>query len=430
MRVPDWEALADVQFVLYNRVANQLNEALSGIALSDIPEAGDKPPGYWKERATIKIQNVLNMFTAWTWLIRFKMGEKIPDRAVRPFSTNSLLAWVGAQLQLSPPPTTTLNPLLRANQETLQEALLLLHSVAYTQGNAVRLAFEATTLGTWFRIRFDRYKPLPESVDALIAGFGEHWRAQDAVFELTTARDFVRLNGCELVLNSTAEHGEFAFFVSAAISKHSTAEVPAVRPAKQAAESPAQTDAQRPQAIMPPEVTAQVETPQEAHEVGEAASNDTPVFKESEPAAPPPVPPTLAVLRPLPPQMIPAPPVAPPAASPEGETQPGEPQESKPIPADAEAPTSGERTPPEAETARPSPVEAPAKPASPAVIIPARIPEPKLPERLRTPPASTSNVALTRDTQTLTPLRAHDAPAARDSEADAKPADAQEESGL
>jgi hypothetical protein len=252
MRVPDWEALADVQFVLYNRVANQLNEALSGIALSDMPEAGDKPPGYWKERATNKIQNVLNMFTAWTWLMRYKMGEKIPERAIRPFSTNSLLAWVGAQLQLSPPPVTTLNPLLRANQETLQEALLLLHSVAYTQGSAVRLAFEATTLGSWFRIRFDRYKPLPDSVDALIEGFGEHWRAHDAVFELTTARDFVQLNGCELTLNSTADHGEFAFFVPAAVSKYRADQVPVTRPAEQVAEAVAQTGPQRPPVTPPP----------------------------------------------------------------------------------------------------------------------------------------------------------------------------------
>ena len=104
MREPDWEALADVQFILYNRVANQLNEALSGIALSEMPEASDKPPGYWKERAATKVQNVLNLFTAWTWLVRFKMGEPIPERAIRPFPTNALLAWVGAQLQFSPPP--------------------------------------------------------------------------------------------------------------------------------------------------------------------------------------------------------------------------------------------------------------------------------------------------------------------------------------
>jgi hypothetical protein len=40
----------------------------------------------------------------------------------------------------SPSPTAAAR-----QQETLQEALLLLHSVAYTQGSAVRLVFEAAT---------------------------------------------------------------------------------------------------------------------------------------------------------------------------------------------------------------------------------------------------------------------------------------------
>jgi hypothetical protein len=400
MRAPDWEALADIQFVLYNRVANQLNEALSGIALSDMPEAGDKPPGYWKERATTKILNVLNMFTAWTWLIRYKMGETIPERAIRPFTTNTLLKWLGAQLQLTPPPVTTLNPLLRANQETLQEALLLLHSVAYTQGSAVRLAFEATTLGTWFRVRFDRYKPLPESLDALIERFGDHWRDQDAVFELSTARDFVRLNGCELVLNSTAEHGEFAFFVPAAVVKRRTGQLPAA----QAVKPPAQTAPLPSQVITPPD-----RPPHESVVI--AASGDTPVFKESAPAAPPPAPPSLAVLRPLPPQFMPRPAALPTAPTPDGQV----PQ------VDGEAAKTGECT--GSDAIQRSSAEAPKKPQPPpgSVIVPAKIPEPKLPERLRTPPASTSNVALTRETQTLTSVRAQDTTAAGDSEGAVNP---------
>jgi hypothetical protein len=107
------------------------------------------------------------MFTAWTWLIRYKSGEPIPKRAIRPFETNALLVWLGRQLQLNPPPATNLNPLLDANQETLQETLLLLYSVAYTQGSSVRLAFEATKLGTWFRVRFDRSREIPADLRSL-----------------------------------------------------------------------------------------------------------------------------------------------------------------------------------------------------------------------------------------------------------------------
>jgi hypothetical protein len=382
MREPDWEALGDIQFVLYNRVANQLNEAVSGITLSDMPEASDQPPGYWKERATARVLNVLNMFTAWTWLIGFKMGEPIPERAIRPFRTNDLLGWIGNQLQFSPPMTTELNPLLRANQETLQEALLLLYSVAYTQGSGVRLVCEAATLGTWFRMRFDRYKPLPESIDALIASFGDHWREQDSLFELTMARDFVRLNKCELLLVTTPQHGEFAFFVPATVNKRRTGELP-------------QAAAQQ---------TAVTAAPQPAPEM---VSSATPVIKESVVPPEPVVPPTLAVLRPLPPQMMRA--ASKPTAASEGKVAPGEPDEPKTV--------TGEPAGSSAGTA--------ARPAS--VIVRARIPEPKLPEHLRTPPASTSNVALTRETQTMVPAASDSTSSETDAPSD-RP-DHQEERG-
>ena len=111
MREPDWDALADLQFLLYNRIAGALNEAISSIELSDMPEAQDKPPGYWKNRALTKVVNVLNLFNAWTYLIRYKQGLPIPDRAIRPFRANDLLKWIGVQLQLNPIPQLASNPL-------------------------------------------------------------------------------------------------------------------------------------------------------------------------------------------------------------------------------------------------------------------------------------------------------------------------------
>lgn len=386
MRESDWEALADVQFTLYNRVANQLNEALSGLALSDMPEASDHTPGYWKERATNKILNVLNMFTAWTWLVRYKMGESIPERAIRPFSTNALLGWVGAQLQLVPPPVTVSNPLLRANQETLQEALLLLHSVAYTQGSAVRLVFEAAATGTWFRVRFVRHKPVPVTLDGLIASFGDHWRAQDTLFELTTARDFVRLNGCQLAFNTGPDYGEFAFFVPAAAGRRQTGTAPQVQA------------------------------------VGTLApSHSTPVIKEPEPAPVPPAPPLLAVLRPLPPQIASTRPAVRTAS--EGRAPRGEPEEVKPAVQAQDAPKAGESSSAPFETRRARSSIKPPETAAPAasVIRSVKLPEPKMPEHLRTPPAATSNVALTRETQTLAPVRPEDAPAAGNSDAAVNP---------
>jgi hypothetical protein len=53
------------------------------------------------------------------------------------------------------------------------------------------------------------------------------------------------------------------------------------------------------------------------------------------------------------------------------------------------------------------------------VIMRAKIPAPRLPERLHKPPAATSNVALTRDTQTFTAvdLKAAESPESGDSAA-------------
>jgi hypothetical protein len=441
MPEPDWKSLADWQFVLYTRIADSLNAALSSIALSDMPEAQDKPPGFWKDRATAKIANVLNLFTAWSYLIRYKMGEAVPDRSIRPFRVNTLLAWLGVQLQLSPLPTTEANPLLHANQETLQEALLLLYSTAFTQGSGVQLTLDVTKLGIWFRIKFFRSTPLPGSLDDLLASFGDHWRAQSMAFELTTARDFVRLNGGELTLKPVDNQGEFSFFVRAAGAPR--AKVPMPRP----------------------EAASETDSTTEIKEVDSTPVIPQPV--QEEPAKPP----TLAVLRPLPPpaRLMPlltnlkaqaasdaegqAPPVEPKEspsrtdkAAPEAVNRPPATtrqatetsRQSPPSPPTASAAAPGESAQPPApagESPQPSAAESAAPPPTTSesgeqtpspdsVIVPVELPAPALPSKFRTPPASTSNVALTRDTQTVAPSESDSSPKpARTSPPDEKPTD-------
>jgi hypothetical protein len=427
MPEPDWKSLADWQFVLYTRIADSLNAALSSIALSDMPEAQDKPPGFWKDRATAKIANVLNLFTAWSYLIRYKMGEAVPDRSIRPFRVNTLLAWLGVQLQLSPLPTTEANPLLHANQETLQEALLLLYSTAFTQGSGVQLTLDVTKLGTWFRIKFFRSTPLPGSLDDLLASFGDHWRAQSMAFELATARDFIRLNGGELTLKTVDNQGEFSFFVRAAGAPRAK--------------------------ILPSSPEAASGTDSAMTEIKEL--DTTPVIPEP-PQEEPAKPPTLAVLRPLPPparlmpllttlkaqaasdaegQAPPVEPKEPPSRTtetpPEADSRPstaaprqatGASHQPPPSPPAASAAAPGESTqppapageghqPPAAESAAPPPPGSGEQtPSSGSVIVPVELPAPVLPSKFRTPPASTSNVALTKDTQTFAPLESDSSP--------------------
>jgi hypothetical protein len=449
MPEPDWKSLADWQFVLYNRIADSLNAALSSIALSDMPEAQDRPPGFWKDRATAKIANVLNMFTAWSYLIRYKMGEPIPDRSIRPFRVNTLLAWLGTQLQLSPTPATAANPLLHANQETLQEALLLLYSAAFTQGTGVQLTLDVTRLGTWFRIRFFRSTPLPGSLDDLLASFGDHWRAQSTVFELTTARDFIRLNGGELILKPLDNQGEFSFFVRAAGARRPQLPLPL----------DAESNPPPPDSITPPPARPEGT----ATEVKELDA--TPVIPPPAPEEPA-EPPALATLRPLPPpsQLVPlltalkaqaaseaegqSPPVEPEEPpSRTAETAPGANEHPSAAAADASGLPSKTSSPlaardesarppaPSGESSEPPAVEPAAPPvsangsegqASPSdpVIIPVKLPAPTLPDRLRTPPASTSNVALTRDPQTFAPSESDSSPKpAKTAPPDEQPAD-------
>ncbi len=216
MREPDWEALADLQFLLYNRIADSLNAALSSIALSDMPEAQNRPPGFWKDRAQTKVANVLNLVVAWSHLIRYKRGDPIPAQAQRTFHANALLTWLSAQLHIAPPPLIECDPVLHGNQETLQEALLMLYSAAQALGTGVRLETEVTRLGTWFHVRFARPPAMPSTLDALLASFREHWRDQSTRFELTIARDFVRMNGAELMLGTNGMQADLMFFVRAA----------------------------------------------------------------------------------------------------------------------------------------------------------------------------------------------------------------------
>lgn len=407
---PDWSSLADIQSLLYNRISDLLNAALSSIALSGMPEAQEQPPEFWRDRATHKIYDVLNLYTAWTALSRFKGSGITPEHALRPFPINLLLNWLGTQLQLSPIPSDPSNLILYGGQETLQEALWLLYSVSYTQGSSVRLELETSRLGAWFRVRFTRSTPLPASMDDLLASFGSHWRAQDTAFELATARDFIRLNGSDLALASGDGYGEFAFFVRAAASGKTRPLNPdAAAKAALAASSPPETLPTTP----PPEALP---------------SDATPAFPEAR-IVPPPKPSIPPILRPLPlpraassrparsepaesldpakkPESVEGvtPDVEPPGAAPQADE--GEAKPDVVETASASAGTVIRLTPDDTPVVSPSPaVPAPEPPAPGTVIVPVKIPAPHPPRRLVAPPASTTAGALIRQTQTLPPVQ-------------------------
>ena len=211
---PDWEALNQLNFMLAPRISAPLNEALNALTLADMPESNTDPK-VWNEKARIVVGNLLHLYQAWSALIQFKNGIRLPPTAIRPFPVQSLLDWLTIQLGLIPPARAKRNFYLTGNQPSIQEALLLLYTVSATQGTEVHLVVDPTVSGSWFRIRFARNRPMATSIDAMLEGFGSDWRSQDAAFELNMARDFVRLNGSDININWDEKQslGEFSFFV-------------------------------------------------------------------------------------------------------------------------------------------------------------------------------------------------------------------------
>ncbi len=216
MREPDWDSLNEINFQLYNRVADSLNAALSAMAIAEMPDNSGQTPKWWYDRAKAKVENVLNLTMSWSWLIQFKTGTNLTEKAIRPFQLQSLLDWLTLHLQIIPPLKTDHNVYLQANQQTLQEAILLLHSVATTQGSGVSVYLDHLQAAVRFRIRFARLRSATpyQSLDAFLSAQGRHWRQQVISFETRTARDFLKMNNIDLDIDDTGIIAEFVFAVT------------------------------------------------------------------------------------------------------------------------------------------------------------------------------------------------------------------------
>jgi hypothetical protein len=217
IREPDWEALNDVNFLIYTRVSNSMNEALSAIELSEAPDLDEKSPQWWRDRAKYKISTSLGTLMAWTWLIQHKSGIHLPSQAIRPFVLGDALNWLAQRLQIDEADKNLLANLvvLDANQETFQEAVLLLHSVAMSQGGRVKLLWEKSNGSVDFVVQFRRRRKREPygSMEALLESFGHHWRTQLIGFELKMAISLLEMNKIELRFRDSHTGGRFEFSV-------------------------------------------------------------------------------------------------------------------------------------------------------------------------------------------------------------------------
>lgn len=215
-REPDWASLDEVNFIIHRRLSEHLNAALAAISLIDLDPNAAEDAAFWRERALNEVLKSLHTHTAWASLVRYKQGESFLPQHVRQFRANELLRAVALQLHQSRMTMPGDDILLRGNHETLQEALLLLHTSAYTLGPGVQVRARREADGMWFRVRYDVLQAAPPaSLNDLLASLTGNWRTENTAFELRRAADFLAMNGCTLHYTLSGGTAEFAFFVPA-----------------------------------------------------------------------------------------------------------------------------------------------------------------------------------------------------------------------
>ena len=211
---PNWDSLADVNFLVRRRLVEHLNAAIGAVNIIDTPEAGGKPVEFWKKRAIRHIMQAQNLYEAWSMLARHKSGQTAVYG--RQFRAGDMLEWLASETSQSYFPHPDHDRILAGNRETLQEALLLMYSAAHTIGPGVQLIAESSNKGFWFRIRYQDHKRQPKTLDGLFEQLDDDWRTGNAAYELCRAQDFLELNACRLTYTRLKDACELGFFVAAA----------------------------------------------------------------------------------------------------------------------------------------------------------------------------------------------------------------------
>ena len=213
---PDWVSLNDINFLLYNRFAHPLNAALSAIELAESPDTTGFSAEWWRNRAKDKIASTLSIVMAWSWLIQYKNGMALPRQAIRPISLDETIQWLSQKLKMNDSDAAELTSIiLSANQETLHEALLLLYSVALSQGTGVKVSWDAYVDRVNFTIGFKRRNEVApiSDIERLIQSFKAHWRSQLTAFELRLAQNFLELNNISLTFEDSGDRAQFCLTI-------------------------------------------------------------------------------------------------------------------------------------------------------------------------------------------------------------------------
>lgn len=211
---PNWDTLADVNFLVRRRLVEHLNAAIGAVNIIDTPEAGGKPVEFWKTRAIRHIMQAQNLYEAWNMLARHKSGQTAAYS--RQFRAGDLLEWLASETSQTYVPRSDHDRVLTGNRETMQEALLMIYSAAHTIGPSVQLITECGDDGYWFRVRYQTSKRQPKTLEGLFEQLEDDWRTGNAAYELSRAQDFLELNNCTLTYLRLSDACELGFFVAAA----------------------------------------------------------------------------------------------------------------------------------------------------------------------------------------------------------------------
>ena len=207
-REPDWETLSEINFLINNRMTEQLFIALN--ALEKLDDQDNQ-----RQRAEGAVNSALNMQVAWANLIRHKAGDGTTLPGETRFPLYEMLDWISTVLQIPGMPELDDTLIVEGNRETLQEALVLLHSCAHTLGPGARVVVDEHQRGYWFRVRYGATQDCPQTLSELLGRMQANWRLQSAAFELCSAGDFLEMNNCEMFYTPGERMGELAFFVKA-----------------------------------------------------------------------------------------------------------------------------------------------------------------------------------------------------------------------
>jgi len=207
-----WRHLAALHFVMHRRVIELLGAALGAV---NVP-AGDHSPLrlFWQQHSSQQIMRALSVFTAWNNLVRYKAGETINiPQSERMFRLEDLVRALEKERSEKLRVPASENIQLLGARETLQEALLLLHSCAFGLGPRVQWVTELHPRAVTLGVRYRRYGEVPPTLEALIDSKPDHWRAEHLSFELLCARDFLTMNGIDLHYTVSPRHCSLTFAI-------------------------------------------------------------------------------------------------------------------------------------------------------------------------------------------------------------------------